>query len=292
VQPFYQAVATEGNDFTPVTGGSLTIPNGVGSGAIPVTIIGDPHPELNESLVVRLISVQLTDPSLSPGGPSLGATVTNNLVILENDDPRGRFAITGSNGDSITRVSESEDFNFGVSLIVERQGGTLGEVSVQWSVVDSTAVEGADYTGTGAVLTFLDGDNRESIALTILADDLPERDETIQVVLSNPVGGASIGDMGMTLVVIEANDLAGGVVGFDPLSRSAVIAEGESGGVRVVRSVSAFGVVQVSWRLTTQDGQDPATEFIGTSGTATFQDVRKTKYHSNFIFLHLEVASS
>ncbi len=274
--PFYQAVASEGNDFTPVVGQTILIPDGVAMATIPVTIIGDTLPELNESLTVRLVSVELVSASLdgpSSDTPILGALDEANLVILENDDPRGRFAIYGSNGVAVTRVSESEAFDFGVSLTVERLGGTLGVVSVQWSVIDSTAVEGQDYTGTGAVLTFPDGVSRATVALTILADDIPERDETIQVVLTNPLGGASVGDRGTTLVIIDANDGAGGVVGFDSLSRSAVIGEGESGGVEVVRAVSSLGVVRVAWQLTTESGDDPSNEFVSTSGTQIFQDV-------------------
>ncbi len=274
--PFYQAVASEGNDFTAVVGQTILIPDGIATSAIPVIIIGDTLPELNESLTVRLVNVELVSDSLngsSSGTPTLGALDEARVVILENDDPRGRFAIYGSNGAAVTRVSESEAFDFGVSLTVERLGGTLGTVSVQWSVVNSSAVEGEDYTGTGAVLTFPDGISRATIALTVLSDDTPERDETIQVVLTNPIGGASVGDRGTTLVIIEANDAAGGVVGFDSLSRSAVIGEGESGGVEIVRAVSSLGVVRVSWQLTTESGEDPSNEFVSTSGTEIFQDV-------------------
>ena len=282
VMPFYQAVASEGNDFTPVIGQTILVPDGIATTTIPVTLIGDALPELNESLVVTLLGVELVTDSLegvSSGAPSLGAITQTSLIILENDDPRGRFAIYGSNGVAVTRVSESEAFDFGVSLTVERQGGTLGEVSVQWGVVDSTAVEGQDYTGTGAVLTFADGVSRATVALTILADDIPERDETIRVVLSNSMGGASVGPMGTSLIVIEANDGAAGVVGFDSLSRSAVIGEGEQGGVEIVRTVSALGVVRVAWQLTTDTGEDPTNEFGSTSGTATFQDVSLLYIH-------------
>ena len=259
-----------------MVGRTITVPADVSMVNIPVTIIGDALPELNESLVIRLGMVELSSGDSSSDGPALGSITVTSLVILENDDPHGRFAIYGSNGAAVTRVSESEMFDFGVSLTVERLGGTLGAVTVQWGVAGSTAVEGDDYTGTGAVLTFSDGGvTRATVALTILADDIPEQDETIQVVLSNPMGGATVGDRGTTLIIIEANDNAGGVVGFAPLSRSAVIGEGESGSVELVRSVSAFGVVRVSWRLTNESGADPVAEFVSTSGMATFQEVSR-----------------
>ena len=246
---------------------------------IPVTIIGDSIPELNESLIIELVGVGLIESSIegtsSSGEPMIGAISITTLVILENDDPRGRFTIYGSNGLSVTRVSEPEGVSFGVSLTVERLGGTLGEVTVEWSVVNSTAQEGSDYAGSGALLTFSDGEVRSTVAITILADDIPERDETIYVVLSNPVGGATIGpgDEGNTLIIIEANGAAAGVVGFAPLSRSAVVGEDESVGLLVQRSVSALGMVAVDWELSTMDGRDPANDFVSTFGTAVFNEV-------------------
>lgn len=255
------------------------IPDGVAMANIPVSIIGDSIPELDESLIVELVGVGLITSSIegtSPSGePTIGAISVTTLVILENDDPRGRFSIYGSNGLSVTRVSEPEGVSFGVSLTVERLGGTLGEVSVEWGVVNSTAQEGSDYAGSGAVLTFSDGEVRSTVAITILADNIPERDETIFVILSNPVGGATVGpgDEGNTLIIIEANGAAAGVVGFDPLSRSAVVGEDESVSLVVQRSVSALGIVAVDWELSTVDGGNPASQFVSTSGTAVFNEV-------------------
>lgn len=246
---------------------------------IPVTIIGDSVPELNESLTIELVGVELITSSIegtSPiGEPILGDISSASLVILENDDPRGRFTISGSNGLSVTRVSEPDGTSFGVSLTVERQGGFLGVVAVEWGVVNSTATEGRDFTGSGALLTFSDGQFRSTVAIVILADDIPERDETIRVVLSNPVGGASVGpgNEGETLVIIEANDAAAGIVGFNATSRSAVVGEGESVGVAVQRTVSALGVVVVDWMLSSMDGGNPLNEFVSTSGTAVFAEV-------------------
>ena len=147
VQPFTQAVATLGNDFSPATGSSIIIPDGASTAAIPVTIVGDTLSELNESLIVTLTAVELVIDSRESfgSGPQLGAITAAEVVILENDDPHGQFFLFGSNGEDVIRVRETQ--NFGVSLTVERRGGTIGEVQVSWAVVSGIATEGQDYAG-------------------------------------------------------------------------------------------------------------------------------------------------
>ena len=112
-----------------------------------------------------------------------------------------------------------------------------------------------------------------SAAITILQDNLPERNEDLQVALLNPTGGAMVapGDGGRTLVVIEANDNAAGIVGLAPLSRSAVLGEGESVLLTVQRVVSALGMVAVQWEISGPG--DVGTEFMDVNGTAVFEEV-------------------
>lgn len=133
-----------GNDFSPATGDSIIIPDGFNSAAIPVTIVGDALAELNESLIVTLNAVELVE-EVSGGGAQLGAITEAEVVILENDDPHGKFFLFGSNGEDVIRVRETRDF--GVSLTIERRGGTLGDVQVSWAVVSGIATEGLDYAG-------------------------------------------------------------------------------------------------------------------------------------------------
>lgn len=119
---------------------------------------------------------------------------------------------------------------------------------------------------------FNDGDMHATIVLLILPDDIPEIDETLVVSLSSATGGASIasGEQTSTTVVIDANDAVAGVVGLSPLSRSAVVGEGEIAVLEVVRGESAMGTVEVDWQIT---GTEVALEFVNTRGTSIFQEV-------------------
>jgi len=122
-------------------------------------------------------------------------------------------------------------------------------------------------------LTFADRVIRLSIAITILQDDIPERDEDLLVGLLNPTGGATVapGNGGTTLIIIGANDNAAGVVGLAPLSRSAVVGEGEVVALSVQRAVGALGVVAVVWNIS---GPGNVTEeFVNVTGTDVFEEV-------------------
>ena len=153
VLPFYQSVASDGNDFTTVVGESVIIPDMGSQANIPVIIVGDAIPELNESLTVTLTGVELVSPEGEEGGPILGAITESILIILENDDPRGVFTITASDGSPVARVIEPDSFSFGITLRVVRQRGSIGQVSVSWTVSGGTAGQGQDFIGT--LLTYI-----------------------------------------------------------------------------------------------------------------------------------------
>ena len=142
-----QQSAEAGSDFTSAIGDEIIIPDGSSFVYIPINITADTLPELNETFQLVLNEVMLDtgigDSSL--GGPLLGRITTTDIVIFENDDPYGRFHITGSSGESTVR--EQEAASVGVSLTVERRGGTVGSVQVTWSVTGGIATEGEDFAG-------------------------------------------------------------------------------------------------------------------------------------------------
>ena len=143
-----QQSAEAGSDYTSVTGEIITIPEGSSLANIPITILADELPELNETFELALINVFLSMDDVEEsgqGGPQLGSITATDIIILENDDPYGRFHITGSGGESTVRVPEVG--SLGVVLVVERQAGRVGTVQVTWSVTGGTATQGADFGG-------------------------------------------------------------------------------------------------------------------------------------------------
>ena len=101
-------------------------------------------------------------------------------------------------------LSETGEF----VLAVTRTGGSNGVVVVPFSTVDGTAKEGADYVAQRGILTFADGDTTaKTIAIPIIADALPEGDETFQVYLGTPVGGAVWGKSTSLALTITDDDV-------------------------------------------------------------------------------------
>lgn len=140
-------MATNGNDFTAAVGQSLILEDGQREASIPVTIIGDAIPELNESLVVTLTGVELVNDSILGGAPLLGQIVETTVVILENDMPYGVFVVSTSDGGDLVRVVEPDSRSVGVTLIVQRLQGSIGQASVSWMVSGGTATPGEDFDG-------------------------------------------------------------------------------------------------------------------------------------------------
>ena len=86
-------------------------------------------------------------------------------------------------------VGDTSQYNI-VRFRVNRDRGTFGNVSVDWSFVSSSA--GDDVTPTSGTLYFSEGEDYSEISIYILPDDIPENEETLMLQLSSPTGGAVI----------------------------------------------------------------------------------------------------
>lgn len=83
-----------------------------------------------------------------------------------------------------------------VTITVARRDGASGTVQVAFRTTTSgDAIAGQDFTATSGTLTFADGETSKSFAITILDDAFVEQEETIEVTLSSPTGGAQLGDI-------------------------------------------------------------------------------------------------
>ena len=87
------------------------------------------------------------------------------------------------------------------AVTVQRTGGSSGAVSATITLTDGTANGGApplappvDYDNTPIVVSFADGDTADKVVtVPILDDNTVEGDETVNLALGNPTGGAVIG---------------------------------------------------------------------------------------------------
>jgi hypothetical protein len=92
------------------------------------------------------------------------------------------------------------------TITVNRNGGSEGIATVAVSTADGTAVAPGDYTDSDQVLTFFPGQTSQTFTIPLNNDTDTEADETINLALSNPGGGARLGAQSTAVLTIIDND--------------------------------------------------------------------------------------
>ena len=184
--------ATAGEDYQSASG-TLSFLDGETERTFVVSILDDALVEGDEDLALLL--------SNPTGGATLGSPDTASLTIIENDSlPQPGNLQFGVSSYSVSESGGS------VTVTVIRSGGADGVVGVNYTTADGTAVAGDDYVAASGTLTFADGDTSESFTVAILDDTLDEGDENFVLSLSNPTGGAAIGNPASSSLTIIDDD--------------------------------------------------------------------------------------
>lgn len=197
---------------------------------------------------------------------SAGMTGTITVQAATNDAPGDlRFATA-----SQSRFETAGSF----TVSVERFGGDDGAVSVAYSTSNGSATAGVDYTATNGVLNWADGDDdTKTFQVPILDDSIDESNETINVALSNPTGGAGIATpSNLTLTIRDDDDSApqNGQLGFV----SSVFAATESQGTQTIgveRSGGTDGAVGVDYETSDGSAVD-GIDYTGAFGSLQWND--------------------
>ena len=153
-------------DFTEAVG-ILDFAIGETSKTFDVEIANDALLETDET-----INLRLANPT---NGAGLGAIPTAKLTIL-NDDEATTFSFSAKE----YPTTEGET----VSLLVNRVGGLDQTQSVNWFVINGTAINRVDFTAPGGTLVFEPNETQKTIAIKIRDDEFPEPEETFTVALS------------------------------------------------------------------------------------------------------------
>ena len=94
------------------------------------------------------------------------------------------------------------------------QGGTFGTSIVTYTHTDGTALNPADYSVTGATLTFAPGESQKFIQVQIKDDRLSEFQENFRLDLTSISGPAVLGSITRLNITIETSDNPFGLFGI------------------------------------------------------------------------------
>ena len=251
--------ATDGDDYTGISSGTLTFTPSESSKTISVATIEDTDPEDDETFTVTLSSPE--DATIENG------TATGTINDDDDEPPPPTLPILSI---ADAEASEGDNVVFTVTL-----GGTrTGNVTVAYATADGTAEEGDDYDDTTGTLTFTPTEEFHTISVPTLEDTDPEDTETFTLTLSNPNGA--------TIVTATAT----GTINDDdeppppPLPTlsiaGATVEEGDTAAFQVTLTGTRTGDVTVAY--TTADGSAVVDDdYTRTSGTLTFTPTESSK---------------
>lgn len=245
--------ASAGSDYL-ATSGTLIFSDGETLKTFTIVIQEDTSVEGDETLLLTL--------SNPTGGAQLGTPSSATVTIVDND--AGIFF-------SSAAYSVNEN-GTNAAITVIRTNATSGTVSVNFATTDETATAGADYQATSATLVFTNGETMKTILIPIIDDVGVEGDETLTLSLSNPTGGAQLGDPITATLTIVDNDAG---LRFSASTYS-VSEGGVSATITVIRTNITTGTVTVDFQ-TSNGTATNGLDYVGTSGTLIFGDGETNK---------------
>ncbi len=241
------STATDGEDYTAPDPLRVEIPQGAESAQIPIALTDDSIYEGDETLQLKLLTVQVRDPDdssilLDTGIARVDDARTTATGVIEEDDeqphlclvPSGATVLsaTRADGTQVYDVIEGESLAFAAGLR-SRDGTSTTSLSAGAVSVDVvTAVDAApqsgeeaaqtgDYTAVSQRVTFAaESVSPSPASVTVATDDdeaspVGEPDETFRLELANPMGAPLCDRSGVVIrikddeVVLVTQDVEG-----------------------------------------------------------------------------------
>jgi plastocyanin len=111
---------------------------------------------------------------------------------------------------SFSRSAYSVPENGGhATITVQRSGGTAGAVTVHYATSDGSGMAGTHYTATSGTLGWNDGDaTDQTFDVPVLDDGVADGSHTVNLALSSPTGGATLGTA-VAVLTVTNTDTAG-----------------------------------------------------------------------------------
>lgn len=188
--------ATNPSDYT-ISASPLSIPAGMTTANIVVSVKGDQLDEANETVIVTLGT---------PTNATLGA-ITAETFTINDDDATPTVSFTSS-GTSPTEATAD------VTLTVQLSAVSGRDVTVPFTInAASTATNPSDYTITTSPVTITAGTLSTTITIHMVDDAISEGDETVIVDLDAPTNATLTTPSTYTLTIKDNDTLA---ISWDP----------------------------------------------------------------------------
>ncbi|HEY9692384.1 MAG TPA: Calx-beta domain-containing protein [Oculatellaceae cyanobacterium] len=192
--------ATFNSDYTQAGAASFTATTGTvtfaaGSSTASVTInpTTDTTVESNETVALTLAAG--TGYTIATTSAVTGTIVNDDITLFP-----------GSLSFSAPQFSVNEDGTPIAAVTVTRTEGNDGAISAKINLNDGTAKAPIDYNNTAITVNLAAGEISKTVNIPIVNDTTPELDETLQLTLTTPTGGATIGQQNSASLTIIDND--------------------------------------------------------------------------------------
>jgi glucose/arabinose dehydrogenase len=152
--------------------GTLNFADGETSKTVVIPILEDAIVEGTESFGVAILGAT---------GAALGTKRTVSVNILDNDAAASEFSFSQS-------AYEIKEDGGQATITVRRTGNTTGIATINYATSDGTANAGSDYTAATGTITFAANETSKTFTVGITNDTLGERNESINLQLSNAAG--------------------------------------------------------------------------------------------------------
>jgi len=160
--------------------GVLTFPAGVTAVGLSISILANTRDDGDRTFTVVL--------SAPTGGATLGATSSATIVIAD-DDAGGVIQFSASS----FGATECATLPCLATLTLTRTGGGASGVSVDFDTIDGTGIANVDYVPTSGTVIFNAGVVSRTLTIPLVIEPGAQPPKTFGVILSNPLGGASLG---------------------------------------------------------------------------------------------------
>ena len=192
--------AIAGQDYTE-SSGTVTFPAGSTNQIITIPILNDITPEGDEMFTVTLENVSSDSVLQTP--------FTTTVIISINDNAGGVVRFESTDIQTI-----SEDSQTTATYTIERTVGTLGNLTISWSILDSNnQLATSDFNPANGTVYIVDGKANVDLEIQAFDDTLPEVAEMFTVTIDEVVNGEGKLDNQTlritTLYVADSDDVYG-----------------------------------------------------------------------------------